>query len=287
MEGYRMDKRKKVLSTNHGEFLENDFPITLTRETMHQECTLYTGMHWHNSLELIYVVSGSISVTCGTKHISASVGDLVIIRPGEAHYVLPAVKSAECCNISAEPGFFQEAGLHLEYSQLPIFVPSNENPQPSQLVQQLILEMENCRAGYDAMVRTLMIQLLVCLMRSCGNTDPEAQHDSRKIRMIKEALNYIEQNYASEITVDDICSHIGFSKYYFCRTFKEITGKTAVEHLNIIRCQRAYDLIAIEKYNVKQAAELSGFHNQQYFCKVYKKYAGCLPSHVKRQQAAG
>lgn len=281
-----MEKAKRDAAVRQNKTLEKDFPIKLSRETVRQNCVLHTGMHWHDTMELVYVRSGSIKITCGTRRETAYMGDLVLIRPGEAHYILAGSEIADYYCISAAPEFFHEAGLHLEYTHLPLLVSTEADKRPGSLAQELIEEIENRMPGYGAMARTLMVQLIVCLMRDSNASSDIIQRDNRKIRMIKEALNYIEENYTNEITVDAICSHIGFSKYYFCRTFKEITGKTAVEHLNMVRCQKAHDLIALEKYNVKQAAELSGFHNQQYFCKVYKKYAGYLPSQIKKIRPA-
>ena len=264
-----------------------EFPIHLTRQTIGADCMLHTGMHWHDNIEFIYVVSGTAQIICGLERIDAAPSDLISIFPGELHCIIPGGESVEYYGIGADLNFFRDAGLFVEYARLPRLTSPAMDARPGKLAFQLIQEIQEHKTGFKAMACTLMIQMAICLIRDDQNTSGKIYRDNRKIRMIKDALEYMAQNYTHEISVDAICEHIGFSKYYFCRTFKQITGKTAVEHLNMIRCQKAYELIAQNKYSIKQAALAAGFHNQQYFCKVYKKYTGTLPSQIKKQRAAG
>ncbi|ELP5185316.1 helix-turn-helix transcriptional regulator, partial [Clostridium perfringens] len=71
------------------------------------------------------------------------------------------------------------------------------------------------------------------------------------------------------------------SKYYTCRTFKEVTGKTILDYINHIRCINARNLILYNGYTISESAYKSGFNNLSYFSKTYKKYMGLLPSEEK------
>ncbi|MEG2570295.1 MAG: AraC family transcriptional regulator, partial [Clostridia bacterium] len=92
---------------------------------------------------------------------------------------------------------------------------------------------------------------------------------------------YINKNFAHALTIEDISASVGFSKYYLCRMFKELTGQTVFEYLNFVRCVRAKLLLGTGEYNVSQVAELCGFSNLSYFTKQYKRNVGTLPSKEK------
>ena len=86
--------------------------------------------------------------------------------------------------------------------------------------------------------------------------------------------------------MEDICADINFSKSYFSRNFRQITGKTIVDFINELRLNYAYHLIQLNKYTISQCAEKSGFQNVSYFTKLYQRHFGLLPSKTA-QQAAG
>ena len=76
---------------------------------------------------------------------------------------------------------------------------------------------------------------------------------------------------------------MGFSKHYICHSFKEITGYTIIEYLNILRCNNAKNLLLTGQYSISQCAEKSGFHNLSYFTRTYQKYMQELPSDTRKK----
>lgn len=102
-----------------------------------------------------------------------------------------------------------------------------------------------------------------------------------RLDMVKETITYIQTDYGEPLTVERICRQVGFSKYYLCRTFKEITGYTVLEYLTITRCRQAEQLLCMGNMTVSQAARLCQFNHLSHFSKTYKKYMGVLPRTVK------
>jgi len=95
---------------------------------------------------------------------------------------------------------------------------------------------------------------------------------------VKEAIRYIKENYSKNIGVKDICQAAGLSRAYFSRIFKQITGFTVVNYVNLVRCQSAAKMLRTGKYKVKTVAEQCGFTNYSYFSLTYKKVMGKLPT---------
>lgn len=95
---------------------------------------------------------------------------------------------------------------------------------------------------------------------------------------IEQAVMYIRQNYMDDISLEKCAEFTGVSYTYLSREFKKETGMRFVEFLNRQRMDRAKSLLVRKDIAVKQAAELAGFRNYNYFFKVFKEMEGVTPS---------
>ena len=104
---------------------------------------------------------------------------------------------------------------------------------------------------------------------------------------VVELLQYIERSYGEPLTLDDMASHVGFSKFHFIRLFKEYTGTTFYDYLTNKRIQHAKQLLA-SNMGITDVAFSCGFNNQTSFCRTFKKVCGCPPTeyrqNLKRKQ---
>ena len=102
---------------------------------------------------------------------------------------------------------------------------------------------------------------------------------------IKKVLDYIEEHYSRDIYIDELASLISLSRSHFCRFFKDFTGSTPMEYLNIYRVNKAAHLLKSNDCAVIDAALQSGFDNLSHFTNTFKKYLQCTPSTYKRHLA--
>ncbi len=111
------------------------------------------------------------------------------------------------------------------------------------------------------------------------DTPLEAEISAGKLSLI---INYIEKNYASVISLQDLAELIKVSPSYFCQLFKKTYKISPMDYINQFRIQKAKDLL----YNnrllpVHKIAELVGFSDTSYFCRIFKKQEGVTPSQFK------
>ena len=147
----------------------------------------------------------------------------------------------------------------------------------------IIRNNSNKNDYFKEFIKSDILQILIHIKRNHAqkNSSLIKIKDNNKILMVREIINYLKENYKEEISIDHICNHVAFSKYYTCRTFKEVTGQTILDHINHIRCINARNLILYNGYTISESAYKSGFNNLSYFSKTYKKYMGLLPSEEK------
>lgn len=88
---------------------------------------------------------------------------------------------------------------------------------------------------------------------------------------VRRALEYIHGHYAEKILLSDIAETFHVSETYFCRIFRNETGKSFVDYLTDVRMNRARELFENYSMKVYEVAELVGYRDARHFSKLYKK----------------
>ena len=102
--------------------------------------------------------------------------------------------------------------------------------------------------------------------------------------MLFPAIEYIHDHFTGEkLSVEMLSSLCGISSVYFRRLFTVKFGVSPVRYINDLRLSRAKELILSEQYTVEEAARLSGFEDESYFCRFFKKETGMTPSEYRMQ----
>ena len=94
---------------------------------------------------------------------------------------------------------------------------------------------------------------------------------------IRNALQYMSNNYDQHLDLKIVADHIGLSPSYFSTLFRKTVGISFREHLNWIRVEESKSLLLGKKHTLAEIALSMGFPDQSYYCKVFKKYVGVTP----------
>ena len=94
---------------------------------------------------------------------------------------------------------------------------------------------------------------------------------------IKEALNYIEQNFQNDISVENIASFCGLNRTYFGRIFKETVGKSPQQFLLSYRMAKAAELLKLTELTINDVGNAVGYPNQLHFSRAFKNVYGLSP----------
>lgn len=99
--------------------------------------------------------------------------------------------------------------------------------------------------------------------------------------LIKKAIQYIAKNFADQITLEDVAGLVHLNPAYFSTIFKQSTGSSFKEYLNMVRVEESKRLLSNTDYSLIDIAIATGFENQSYFSKVFKKYTGLTPKQYR------
>lgn len=236
-------------------------------------------LHWHENIEMLYCVEGNGTLTADSDRISFGAGDLAVINSDRLHSIYTEDSCRYYCLI-ADHSLFD--GLGLPIGETPLRAVIRDSTVQGWF-DTIVEEMLTRRPFYRESVRAAILSLYVHLYRhyTAENSDPAGKRPNNRVQMVKSAIAFLRRHYTEDLTVDQVCSSIGFSKYYLCHAFKEITGRTIISYINFLRCQNARGLLASGQYNISESAAQSGFHNLSYFSRIYKREMGELPSAKK------
>lgn len=234
-------------------------------------------MHWHDNIEILLFTSGKAVIAFDNNPITYESGDVAVINSNVTHHMAekPVGTAYHCVIIDKR---FCEA------FSIPIESLMFESHIRDEGVKQLILfisrEMREQPEYYKARVKAYAAELLVLLSRehSVRVVKTRSSVSLQKQTTMKKAVTYISAHFVEALTVEEIAEHVGLSKYYFCRAFKEVTGQRVFDYINMMRCSKAQKLLATGQYNISESAFASGFNNLSYFTRTYLRYMGVTPS---------
>ena len=94
-------------------------------------------------------------------------------------------------------------------------------------------------------------------------------------------LEYIDNHYTEDLTLEDMADIIGFSKYHFSRLFKQYTNFTFCDYLKNRRIQAAEMLLEQPEYSITEVALQAGFPSISTFNRIFKEYKNCTPTEFR------
>jgi AraC-like DNA-binding protein len=95
---------------------------------------------------------------------------------------------------------------------------------------------------------------------------------------IEQVIDYIDTNFKSPVTLNDICSAVKYNKYTVCHIFKTITDSTIFDYINFLRVRYAVEKLKHKNNSILEIATECGFSSATYFNRVFKNFFGCSPS---------
>ena len=155
-----------------------------------------------------------------------------------------------------------------------------------ELFQALERNKNDGSFGSDMRQMIALLNLLIRLapilnMASAG----ESIHNKDFLR-VSPILDYIRDNLAEPLTLDQIAGQFYISKHYLCRVFKAATGFSVMEYIIYSRVLRARKLLQ-DGCSVQEAGELSGFSDNSHFIRTFGHLTGLTPGRYAKEYQSG
>ncbi len=222
--------------------------------------------HFHRQFEILYVIKGENEVIINSSKRTVCAGEIAFADSYDVH----AFQSKDdCMSVSiifpydVMHNFIKQRGTN-RFAQN--FIPQNEAIKFIPLLNM----MQQYKNIHDLLLNALAESFLGLLLR----TYPLIPAKNKQSALIYKILNYLEDNFRTNITLETTASHFGYNKFYFSKLFHFYFHCNFNTYLNSLRVRNARRLIEQDGMSVLNAALDSGFNSMPTFYRAYKKHYG-------------
>ena len=242
--------------------------------------------HWHNAMELVYVLQNDFVVLVNSKKYHLKAKDILYIPGGDVHEFCNEMPTGirvfinfELSNLNS---YVDINRLYTQLRDVKLITPSNGElyKDMENELEKLLNECESHDVADELYYTARMLDILVLLCRSAPSSlimEKRSAENDIGLEKISKSLDFIEKNYMRDIHLKDIAKAAGFSEYYFSRLFKEITEKTFRRYLNEYRLKKAEEFLVNPEKTISEAAYAVGFNSISTFDRLFKLIKGCSP----------
>ena len=249
-------------------------------------------IHWHTAIELIMPVKNIYTIVIGKTSYILREGDILIIPPGELHELIAPTEGLRLILLLDFSLISNLKGLSniLTVLNQPRLITPNTAPdihaQLKRLFEEINDEYNSNNTLREAAVYALIIQMFVATGRKYMNTEnlfPDVKLNKQReyIDKFNVIFDYINKNFAEDISLNTIADVAGFSKFHFSRLFKQFTDMSFYDYLNQRRVKEAEKLLLDPNITITEVAMRSGFSSIATFNRVFKSFKECTPTEFK------
>lgn len=239
-------------------------------------------LHCHDEYEILLFESGDSKFVVEDKTYTLSPGDIIIARKHEMHRIYHNSPSRyRRFVLMVAPEFFQEHHCTAYEAQFLHASGDIDNKISAELVRSSGL--------YDAFLRykrfsedfsedlnaPILIATIIEILYLLNKTTRFSTADYTS-GPVKSIIQYLNNTYTEDITLDMLAEKFFISKYYLCRAFHKATGLTVHDYIRLKRLTLARELKA-EGKSIGEAAMMAGFTDYSSFYRAYIKEYGISP----------
>ena len=281
--------------------LKSGYPITIADYDFSSSADM-TRWHWHDELEIQYIVEGNLYVTCNEDNFIVQKGDIVFINHGINHFNTPAdgndcIFRAVLINPSFMFGFGQ---MELENKYVRPLLTSSSlkfihiTPRDDIYgefvthLSQIFSLNDNKPDCFEILTKVSVLNIWAIIYKhfysdDSARNDNDSRFPSLDEQRVKQAVLYIKEHFMEPITLDDIAGSILVNRSECCRCFKRIMNVTPFEYLMKYRIiESTKQMLKKPTESISEIASAVGFNNTSYYNKIFKKYMSCTPTQYRR-----
>ena len=245
-------------------------------------------VHWHTPVEILMPLEKDYQIEVNDTPITLREGDIAIIAPGVLHklYASKGRRIIFQINLRAIQEFKEVESFISILAPFSLITKEN-HPEiyagANSLMKYIFKEYFEKNTLKEATIYAAFLQILTLLSRDITSLEEgETSAKSKKIREYNENFlkicDYINKHCTEDLNLDQIAEIAGFSKYHFSRLFKEFTGNSFYQYLNLRRISYAEQLLLDPSLKITDVALASGFNSISSFMRMFKSFKGCTPT---------
>ena len=252
-----------------------------------------TRYHSHKIIEIAFVLAGTGQYFVDGVTYDVKQGDLIICNPGVMHQSIVTDPSDPTLEFVC--GFSDIHLIDMPENRIvlpggsPILPLTSETKREiSRCCYEIIEENGSSEPGRYYMIQAQMMRMLVLIFRALkGHQKTAAEgvnfESYSKGYVVKNILNFLNENYAQHVSLDQIAKNMYLSPVYISKIFKEQTGDSPINYLINVRLEKAKEMLEDGRGNIRSISAMVGYEDVYHFSKLFKKHYGVSPMNYRKQ----
>ncbi|MFL7795875.1 helix-turn-helix domain-containing protein [Clostridium chauvoei] len=264
----------------------SDLPVKITYTSIKEY-----PIHWHNSIEILYVLKGSLKVNIDTDSFEILEKELEIINVEEAHRI-HSDEDNRVLVFHIDPYFFEK--YYKDINNIFFYTnTSDDNAQDGEeyddfriFLSRILCETVQKTEDYDEVVEATLVDLLYHLINNFHYLTYEKEELKEKADQLARyhrISKYIFNNYDSNITLQDIAKKEFLSPHYLSHEIKYATGYSFTDLVNLTRVEESVKLLLDTDLSISDISDEVGFSHVRYLNKNFKIYYNCTPLQYRKK----
>lgn len=261
------------------------------------EYLFHSEPHWHEYMEMIYVVQGRAQVGINGEQLELKQHDILFVHSRAIHYTddltpgqtlcfvvcfYPEMIQSTYCSAMEVQYVNQFLGCFHNGKEYKISRGDGQEHELESILQRMYEVYRAAQAGYELDVKGYFYQMISAMLRNGYlNMTPEPL-EQEYAEAFQDILEYIDHHYMEELDLTLLANKMDFSYHYFSKLFKRMVGKSYKQYLDYVRVTAAERLILDEDRNISEAANSVGIRDITCFYRIYKRVRGYSPSDFRK-----
>lgn len=268
-----------------------NYPPDIPASIMLADITNYP-VHWHDSIEILYVLEGNLTITIEADKYELIENDIEIVNIDEAHSIIGNSSENRVLIFHMDPLFFKK--YYKDIKNMFFFTNTTDDMAQANHTYdnlRIFLARITCEAvqkqeGYDEEIKSVLVDLLYYLINNFHYLiyeNEELKENEEKLERYHRISKYIFNNYNDNITLQDIARREFLSTDYLSHGIKDVTGYSFTDLLNSNRVEEALKLLLDTDKPISEISEEVGFSHVRYFNKHFKRSYKYTPFQYRKK----
>ena len=270
-----------------------EFPVYIQKRILSTYPNYAVISHWHDDIELIYVLSGQMYYNINDKQIILQAGEGVFVNTRQIHYG-SSINYEECIFICVlfHPLLLCSSAYVEHQFILPVL--QNEclphlllkkddiNQYNIMLLMKELLEITHS-SMFALKTQELLFKLWENLFLLSGHTEKKQVPKNQHLTILKDMIHFINNHYTEKISLEDISSVGKISKTTCSSIFLKYTNQTPFSYLTEYRLRKSTELLVTTDLTISEICFEVGFSGSSYYSETFKKSYNCTPSQYRKK----
>ncbi len=274
------------------------FPVEVEKQGM---CAIVTA-HIHTAVEILHITKGEFKIVSNDEQAFAHKGDIVLFRSNTVHSIYHLDDSRGEYYVLKLPSHFLfqtfKGGnsadcimplLKVKNGDKVVFTAGEIPDTIKALWEKMINEYNAREAMMFPMEKAYACAFAVSMYREFFSNETKQNSDMNinksMIPLIYESVEYINENYASDISPAECAKRANLSYSYYAKLFRAVIGKSFKEYLTALRLSKAHNILLVTDLTVTDISLSCGYKSPAHFAAEYKKYYGATPRETRNALA--